>query len=253
LACRVNPQKYLQAFRFLQVAAVTGAPVEVSGDSYTLNVSAFIGYSENQGETTSKQINFMTSVNAGLGGSLGLSALGTGASASLGWKAEAGWNILHSWDRSKVNMQQVSVVEMKSLNTEALTFQIPAKVHRCFAVKAVNTNNSGAAAGFYFCSPTLQDQSISESWYYIAQTRTNSTALQDSGNLTDNGWMKIIRGREQFSEFRKTIEDSSKALVFEHDEAFLNASKTFGKSFGGLSGVVPMLDDSNIPGVVFIF
>ena len=246
IACRIDPQRYLQASRFLQISSISGAPVEISGDTLTLNVSAFVGYTENQTVSTTKQLNFWTGLTGGVTGSAGINVFGTGANASLGWKAEAGWSIMHSWEKAKMDTQQVSVVEMKSLNAEALSFQFPAKVHRCVAVKPTD----GKSAGHYFCDTNLKAQSLSESWYYISQPRSVSTVLQDSGNLADNGWMKIIRGQEQFSGFRKLIDDSSKALVLEKDESFLNAAKTFGKSFGGLSGVVPLLDDSNIPGVV---
>lgn len=238
--CRVTPQRYLQAFRFLQVASVTGAPAEVSGDSTTLNVSAFVGYTEAQGHTDSWQV----AAHAEAEGGLGIKLLGNGGGISAG----VGVTRMREWDRSKTDSQQVSVVDMKSLNVEALSFQIPAKTRRCFAIQP--TDSKAVNPGYYFCDSAIRDQRISESWYYISQLRSVSTALQDLGNVADNRWMKIIRGRDQYSTFKKMIEDSSKALIFEHDETFLNAARTFGKSFGGLSGVVPLLSDSNIPGVV---
>jgi hypothetical protein len=185
-------------------------------------------------------------VTAGVSASAGINLFGTGATASAGWKSEADWTVAHTWEKSKMNTQQVSIVDMKSLNVESLSFQIPARVRRCMAVKP----SDGSGSGRYFCDPAERSESVPESWYYISQPRSLSTSLQDSGDLADNGWMKIIRGQEQYQQFRAAIQDSSKAFILERDDSLVNAAKTLGKSFGGLSELVPLLNDSGIPGIV---
>ena len=239
--CRVTPQRYLQAFRFLQVASVTGAPAEVSGESTTLNVSAFVGYTEAQGHTDSWQV----AAHAEVEGGIGIKLLGNGGGISAG----VGVTRMREWDRSKTDSQQVSCSRYEI--AERRSPLLPDSGRKLVAASRSSRRiRRWSIRGYYFCDSAIRDQRISESWYYISQLRSVSTALQDLGNVADNRWMKIIRGRDHSSTFKKMIEDSSKALIFEHDETFLNAAKTFGKSFGGLSGVVPLLSDSNIPGVV---
>ena len=202
---------------------------------------------ENRSEDVAKRLFFSSMVTAGVSAEGGISFFGNGATVSAGWKNEAGWGITKTWDSSQVNSHQVNVVNMKSLLSESLVFNIPVLGRQCTGVSPTDSSLRGA----YICATKAVAQTVTETWYSISQTKPSGAVIEDLGDVADLGWTKIIRGTGNYSEFVKTVQDRSKTIVFERDQSMVDATSTYGSTWGKVSGVVPLLNDGNIPGVVF--
>lgn len=254
--CKRFPNRYFNTFSFIEVDRVTGAPTELMGDSNSLSVSASFGYSKSHDSSTYQNIHAGADVTAAVttsvSASTGLKFLGNGVegsvTGSVSVSGNAGYGIAHSWGDGESHSHQVSLVEVKSLLAETLEFSIPVIGRICTGVSPINPKFKGA----YICANQGTPQEITESWYSVTQPRLWNSVLQDSGNMADLGWSRIIRGRGNYHDFVKMIQDRSQTIVFEKDESMINQASAIGSAWGKVSGLVPLLVDGGIPGVVML-
>lgn len=69
---------------------------------------------------------------------------------------------------------------------------------------------------YYVCSSKHQVKKKSESWYYI---QIKNEAASDDGRLSKNSFVSVIRGEENFDEFRRLQMSEDEVLIFVQNES----------------------------------
>lgn len=246
VACITAPNHSMQIIHFAEIEQITSLPEEISSDMTALSISASISHSDSHDVSTSKSISASTSVSAGIDAKLGLDIFGTGAKTGVGWNNSMSWGVSHSWDHSRSDSHSVTESESKTMSLESHTFRFTAKARHCVAAK------NDDLQGVYSCENQLRSESFEETWAYLSQNRPGLTVMGDSGSAWDQGLTKMVRGRENLDQLRKTLADRTKSLVIERDDSLIPASQRVSQALGGLSGIVPILADDSIPGTVIL-